>query len=76
MRNTIYQGFTAAAALGASLPSLAGQPIPIPLGTALGVQLSAVLGLPLPASIGGLAAIGGVALIIGAQLIKRKNGKK
>ena len=80
----------ATAARLAGLPALllastamAGQPAGItvsavvgtPVGNALGAVLAPILGSALPVGLGGAAAITGLGLIIGVQLIKRR-GKK
>ena len=63
--------------------AMAGQPLGVTvsavLGTPVGTALSSVLGVTvgsaLPIGLGGAAAVTGLALVIGAQLIKRR-GKK
>jgi hypothetical protein len=45
------------------------------LGIGLGEPLGTVAGSALPMGIGGIAGIAALSLIIGAQLIKRKNKK-
>lgn len=57
----------------------AGRPVGIEVGEILsntvGTALPEAVGSVLPIGLGGVAAIGAVSLVIGVQLIKRKNQK-
>ena len=55
--------------------SLAGVEAGADLGFRMGDPLGSVAGSSLPMGIGGIAGIAALSLIIGAQLIKRKNKK-
>jgi hypothetical protein len=53
--------------------SLAGRPLGVDLGSELGTQLGSVVGQSLPVGLGGIVGITAISLIIGIQLVKRKN---
>ena len=55
--------------------SLAGVEAGADLGLRMGDPLGSVVGSSLPMGIGGIAGIAALSLIIGAQLIKRRNKK-
>ena len=44
-----------------------------PLGTQLSVEMGGVLGTPLPVGVGGIAAVTAISLIVGIQLVKRRD---
>jgi hypothetical protein len=54
-------------------PALAGFSLGTPLGGVLGVRLPVDLGTALPVGLGGVAAVGAISLILGVQLLKRRN---
>ncbi|MDX1733043.1 MAG: hypothetical protein R3228_01705 [Halioglobus sp.] len=53
--------------------AFAGPTLGIPLSQVLGGALPADVGASLPVGLGGAAALTGLGLIVGAQLIKRRN---
>ena len=53
----------------------AGITVSAVVGTPVGAALSAVLGSALPIGLGGAAAVTGLGLIIGVQLIRRRGRK-
>jgi hypothetical protein len=55
--------------------SLAGVETGADLGFPMGETVGSIAGSSLPMGIGGIAGIAALSLIIGAQLIKRKNKK-
>jgi hypothetical protein len=70
--NRIQNLCTAATLAVIAQPSIAGIELGARLGEPLSVTLVEALGGVLPAGIGGAAGITALALIIGAQVIKRK----
>ena len=75
-----YPSFAALTLLAGAQPALAAVAVGNPVGTAVGdalgsvvgVDLSAAVGGALPIGLGGVAAIAGLSLIIGVQLVKRR----
>lgn len=65
---------------GLAQPALAVQAVGRPVGTRVGAVLSNVVGIDLPVlvggalptSLGGIAAIGALSLVVGIQLIRRR----
>ena len=58
----------------ATLTSTSGMALAvIPLGTPLSIELGPTLGTTLPLGLGGIAAVTALSLIIGIQLLKRRD---
>jgi hypothetical protein len=69
MSNYLHQGLLLTTLTAASGLAYAVEP----LGTQLGIEMGAVLGTPLPVGIGGIAVVTAISLIVGVQLVKRRD---
>lgn len=69
-------GLGQAAFAGGQLGQDLGQRVGTQLSNVLGNELPQAVGSALPGGLGGAAAVTGLALVIGVQLVKRRNNKK